>query len=212
MNLFGLNFPETFAPTMSAAEIVVHAALIYLGLCVLLRVIPKRQAGKTAVSDLLFVVIIGEIAGDAVSREAKSLTDFMLVLLTVMLLSYAVDWLAFRSRWLARLLQDKPTCLVRDGRILRANLRREMMSVEDLVTQLRLHDIEDPATVREAYLEADGEISVVRKESGDAPGRPATSPKDEHWRETYTDDEEAARHRRRRRAEALLAQAGAAGN
>src|SRR5688500_848835 len=149
MDLFGLNFPETFAPTMSVVEIVVHGALIYFGLCVLLRVIPKRKAGKTAVSELLFDVIIGVIAGDAVSREAKSLTDFMLVLLTVMILGYAVDWLAFRSRWLARLLQDKPSCLIRDGRILRANLRREMMSVDDLMTQLRLQDIEDPATVRE---------------------------------------------------------------
>ncbi len=181
MNLFALNFPETFAPTMSAAEIVVHGALVYLGLCVLLRVIPKRQAGKTAISDLLFVVIIGEIAGDALSHEAKSLTDFMLVLLTVMLLGYAVDWLAFRSRWLARLLQDKPTCLIRDGRILRANLRREMMSVDDLMTQLRQQDVEDPARVREAYLEADGEISVVKREPGDAPGRPATTPREEHW-------------------------------
>jgi len=183
MNLFGLNFPETFAPTMSAAQIVVHGTLIYVGLCVLLRIIAKRQAGKTAISALLFVVIIGEIAADAVSREAKSLMDFLLVLLTVMLLGYVVDWLAFRFRWIARLVQDKPTS-----------------------------DTEDPANVREEYVEADGDVSIVRKAPRDAPGWAATNPRDDQWRQTYTEDEEAARRRRRRRAEQLLAQAGAAGN
>ena len=124
---------------------------IYLGLCVLLRVIPRRQAGTAAISDLLFVVIIGEIAGDAVGREAKSLTDFMLVLLTVMLLGYAVDWLAFRSRRPRPDAQGQADLPIRDGRFLRPNLCREKMSVDDLMTSSASEDIEDPAKVREAY-------------------------------------------------------------
>ena len=108
MNLSKLNLFETFAPTLSVVEILVHGALIYLGLCVLLRIIPKRQAGRIEISHLLFVVILGEIAGDALSRGAKSLTDFLLVLLTVMLLGYAVGWIASRFRWLARLVKREP--------------------------------------------------------------------------------------------------------
>jgi hypothetical protein len=116
MNPFTLNFPEAFVPTMSAAEVVVYAALIYASLRLLLRVIPKRSAGTLAIRDLLFVVVIGEIAGQAMSRDAKSLADFVLVLLTVLLLRYAVDWLPFRSRRRARRVQGRPTRLIRDNR------------------------------------------------------------------------------------------------
>ena len=116
MNLFTLNFPEAFIPTMSAAEVVVYAALIYVGLRVLRRAIPTRRAGTLAISDLLFVVVIGEIAGQALSRDGKSLTDFVLVLLTVVLLGYAVDWLAFRFRLRARRREHKPARFIRDDR------------------------------------------------------------------------------------------------
>jgi hypothetical protein len=109
MNLSTLNLFETFAPTLSAAEILVHGALLFLGLGVLLRIIPKRLDGRIAISHLLFIVILGELVGDALSRVAKSLTDFLLVLLTVMLLGYAVDWLASRSHWLARLVERQPS-------------------------------------------------------------------------------------------------------
>ena len=108
MNLSSLNIFDTFAPTLTAAEIIVHGTLIFLGVCVLLRIIPKRQARRVAISHLLFVVILGEIAGNALSRGAKSRKDFLLVLLTVMLLGYAVEWLASRSRWLARLVKRGP--------------------------------------------------------------------------------------------------------
>jgi hypothetical protein len=108
MNLSTLNLFETFAPTLSAAEILVHGALLFLGLCVLLRILPKSLDGRIAISHLLFVVILGELVGEALSRGAKSLTDFLLVLLTVMLLGYAVDWLTSRSRGLARLVEREP--------------------------------------------------------------------------------------------------------
>jgi uncharacterized membrane protein YcaP (DUF421 family) len=185
MNMFKLNFAETFAPTMSAVAILVHAAMVYLGLCVLLWIIPKRQARKANISELLFVVIIGQIAADAVSRGAKSLTDFLLVLLTVMLLGYAVDWLASPSRRFGRLRQAKPVSLIRDGRIAR--------------------HIKDSRRVRKTYLEGDGRVSVMRKAS-DAPGRHLTGFGEEHG-----EDEEAARRRRRRRAEQLLALAEGGG-
>lgn len=159
--LWQLDASELFLPTLSLAEILVRAVLSYLGLCLLLRIIPKRQVGRSSISDILFVVLIGGIAVEAVVKEGDSLTDFLLMLTTILLLSYALDRAAYHVPWFRTLIQEPPTCLIRDGRILRENLRRELISQEDLLRELRRQDIEDLGHVREAQLEADGEISIV---------------------------------------------------
>ena len=50
--------------------------------------------------------------------------------------------------------------------VLHRNLRREMISVEELESQLRLHGVEDAARVRAAYFESDGQLSVFTFEGG----------------------------------------------
>lgn len=171
-----IDWSEMFVPQLSLTVILVRAALLYLGLCVLLRIIPKRQVGKASVSDLLLVILLGEVAGEGLSRQAESLTDVLLVLLVMLLLDYAVDWLAFRSPLVRGLIQHSPTCLVRDGRVLEANLRREMITAEDLKMQLRQQDVDDLARVQQAQLESDGSISVVTRQDNDGqePRQPTT--------------------------------------
>jgi len=66
------------------------------------------------------------------------------------------------------------------GRGRRRNLRREFLSVDELLAQLREHGIEDVSQVRAAYLESDGVVSVIplgrssseppRRRSRGAPG------------------------------------------
>lgn len=179
-HLFKFDWSGLFLPKLSVVEIFVRGMVVYLCLCVLLRIIPKRQVGKGSISDLLFVVLIGGIAVEAIARQAESLPDFFFVLLTVLLVGFAFDWLAFRFHWVRWLLQEPPTCLIRDGRTVQENLRREMISEEDLKTQLRRQDIDDPREVKEAHLEADGEISVLKKRNGGAPGRPKTAPENDN--------------------------------
>lgn len=156
---------ELFVLKLSIAEVIVRATLLYFGLCLLLRIIPKRQVGKSSLTDLLFVILIGSFTADAISKDAETVTDYFVVMLLVMLLAYAFDSLAYRYRWFRRLMLEPPTCLIKDGRLLKGNLRREMISEDDLMRELRREDVDNPAKVKEAYLEADGEISVVKKEN-----------------------------------------------
>jgi uncharacterized membrane protein YcaP (DUF421 family) len=174
-----LDWAELLTLKMSVAEIAVRGVAVYFGLCVLLRVVPKRQAGKAGITDLLFVILLGGIAVDGIAKQAESLTDFFAVLVTVLLVGYGMDWLAFKYRWFRNLVLEPPTCLIRDGRVLHTNLRREMVTEEDLMSQLRRQDVDDPRCVQEAYLEADGEISVIRVQNGAAPGRPTAVPRSE---------------------------------
>ena len=65
-------------------------------------------------------------------------------------------------RGIARVLEGTPTILIRHGDILEESLRREGISVDDLLRALREHGVDDPSAVRSAILEVDGTISVLR--------------------------------------------------
>jgi uncharacterized membrane protein YcaP (DUF421 family) len=159
------NWAGIFIPQMPLPEIIVRSALIYVALCFLIRVIPKRTAGKVSISDMLFVVLIAGVAVDGISKNAESLPDFFLILLAVFFWNFLLDWLAYRNAWFRRLVQEPPTCLIRDGKLIRKNLRLEMMSEEELNTQLRIQGIDDLSLIHAAYLEADGGISVVKNDA-----------------------------------------------
>lgn len=52
--------------------------------------------------------------------------------------------------------------LIRDGKVLEQNLDKEMLTEEELQSQLRLHEVENYAAVKRATLEGDGRLSVIK--------------------------------------------------
>jgi uncharacterized membrane protein YcaP (DUF421 family) len=160
---FQLDWAATFHPQFTMPEILVRGTAIYFGMIILLRVLPKRQAGTGTIASMLFTVLLGGIAVYGVVGKTNSLTDIGLLMVTVMLWSYVTDYLSYRSPWFRRLVQEPPTCLIRDGEVLHYNLRRERISEEELTSQLRRQDVENLESVRDAHLEADGTITVITK-------------------------------------------------
>ena len=63
-------------------------------------------------------------------------------------------------------MRAPPLPLIEDGRVLWRNLRVELMSERELITKLREHGIENPREVAKAYIEPDGQITVLRKKTG----------------------------------------------
>lgn len=162
--LLKVDWADTFAPQLSLPEVLIRGTVIYFALLGLLRILPKWEAGTGSIASMLFAIMIGDLAADGVKGRAESVTDILLMVATVATWVIVVDRLSYHFKWFRFLVQDTPTCLIRDGRLLRGNLRRETMTEEDLKAQLRRQDVDDISHVLEAYLEPDGSISVVKKE------------------------------------------------
>jgi uncharacterized membrane protein YcaP (DUF421 family) len=77
---------------------------------------------------------------------------------------YLIDILEYHFPWLGQVFRDRQTPLIQDGRLLRGNMRREMITEEELRTVLRKEGVDHPLVVQSACLEADGEISVIKKD------------------------------------------------
>ncbi len=144
-------------------EIALRGSVAWLGLVALVRVVPKRNAGHLSPNDMLVLVVIGSLAADAIAGGSTSVGDLLLMTLVVLVWGYLLDVLEYRLPAVRRLMRHRQTALIEDGRLLRRNMRQEMVTEEELMAALRKEGVADPSQVTSAWLEADGEISVLKR-------------------------------------------------
>ena len=147
-------------PQNPIAEVIARGTLIYLLLYLVLRFFLNRQAGAVGIPDILVIVLIVEASTDALGKN-ESVTEAALLIGTVMAWSYGLQWISFKVPWLEFLVSSPKVKLIENGKILRRNMRRELVTDEELMSLLRTQGIDDPGKVKSAYIEGSGDISVI---------------------------------------------------
>lgn len=158
--LIQIDWRTLLIPSLPIAEIILRGTVIYLLLFCILRIL-RREAGAIGVGDLLVVVLIADAAQNAMASDYKSITEGAVLVLTIVAWDYFLNWLGYRSRWVHELLRPAPLPLIKDGRVLRKNLRQELITLDELMSELRLQGVEAIDQVRRCYLEGDGHFSVI---------------------------------------------------
>ena len=159
-----IDWQQMFMPDTSPLEIVLRGSVMYLSLFALLRVILKRQAGTLGMTDLLLVTLLADASQNGMAGEYRSLPDGIILVATLIFWNYFLDWLSFRSAFFRRLIEPAPLLLVRDGAMLRRNMRRELITEEELLSQIRERGIDEISNVKKAYMERDGRVSIIARE------------------------------------------------
>jgi len=134
---------------------------MYIALFAMLRIILKRQTGTLGMTDLLLITLLADAAQNAMAGEYKSISDGIVLVVTIIFWNYLFDWLSFKFEWFGRLIEPPPLPLIRGGRMLRRNMRREFITEDELMIQLREQGLNDVAKVKEAYIESDGRVSII---------------------------------------------------
>jgi uncharacterized membrane protein YcaP (DUF421 family) len=167
--LTAVDWEKLLVPKLSLPEILIRGVAVYVVVILLIRLIPKRQAGQVSVSDLLVIGVVAGVCRNPLVADGYSLVDGLGVVCVVLGCSYAITWLSYRVRAVHRVTHHDPTVLVRDGRVMSESLRRELMTEDRLRSKLRGHGVTDPNDVAECWLEGDGEVSVIKRESKPEP-------------------------------------------
>ena len=158
-----VDWGALFRLSVAPAELFVRGTVMFLFLWLLFRVVIKRRIGAIGMADLLVLVIIADAAQNGMAGTYTSISDAVVVVTTIVAWNVAVDWLAFRFAWLQRLIEPAPLLVVDHGRILWRNMRVELISRTELEAKLREHGVRNIAEVEKAFVEPDGQISVVKR-------------------------------------------------
>jgi uncharacterized membrane protein YcaP (DUF421 family) len=164
-----IDWATLFLPSLNIGEIFLRGSAVYLFLFFLLRIL-RRQAGTIGTSDLLVIVLIADAAQNALASQYQSITEGLILVTTIVFWNFFLDWLGYRYPLVGRLIRPSPLLLIKHGRMQKRNLRKELITDQELIEQLREQGIEEIEEVKESYLEGDGRISVIKFDSKDRQG------------------------------------------
>jgi uncharacterized membrane protein YcaP (DUF421 family) len=173
LEILGFDIERALVPDVSLVEIFVRGTIVYMIIFFLLRVVLRRKSGNVAFTDLLVLVLVADAAQNAMAAEYHSLTAGLVLVGTLVFWSYALDWLGFRFPRFQRYVYPPKKALITEGRLVRPALREELITIEELMTQLRLNGAEKVEEVRAAYIEGNGQVSVLKRSSGGDSDKPA---------------------------------------
>ncbi len=150
-----------FAPSVPILEIVVRGSIVYLVLFALLRLTFKRIGGSIGLGDVLMIALVAAAAQNAIAREHHSVTDGIILVATIAFWSYFLDWLGHHWPPFQKFYHPPPLLLVKNGRFIRRNMRLELITEDELMSQLRRAGFDNLGEVMEAYMEGDGSITAI---------------------------------------------------
>lgn len=163
-----LDWVGMFGISIHPVELFVRGSAVYWFLFAIFRLVLRRDVGAIGIADVLLLVLIADAAQNAMAGEYTSITEGFILVATIIGWNVLIDALAYRFPAVRRLVQPQELMLVRNGQILHRNLRRELITVEELLGKLRQQGVEELRDVRAAYIESDGGVSVIRHRRADA--------------------------------------------
>ena len=161
---------ELFEVRMPVAELVVRGSAIFWFLFLIFRFVLRRDVSAVGVADVLLLVIVADASQNAMSGQYTTITEGFIMVGTIVGWNWLLDYLAFKSKAARRFVNPGRLLLISDGRPVPRNMQKQYITLDDLKSKLRQQGIESMAAVKKAYLEPDGEVSIIRySEPADEP-------------------------------------------
>lgn len=152
-------------------EIVIRALVVFAFLWVVTRAVGRSTLGELSTFELLLYVTMGDLVQQAVTQQDYSVTAGFLAVGTFALLTVALSWFQWRYPRVRPVVTGRPVLVFADGRPLEAGMRRQRLSMADLLVAAREEGVRNTLEIEYALLEADGRISFFTRgdEGGGAP-------------------------------------------
>lgn len=144
--------------------ILFRTLVIYALLTIGMRFTGKRQIGELELSELITTLLLSELAALPIASADIPLMHAIIPILILVSLEIIITYLTSKSALMKKLFEGKPSIIIKNGVINQKELSKIRMSMEELLGQLRVKGIGNPADVKYAIFEQNGQLSVIENE------------------------------------------------
>lgn len=134
---------------------------LYLLIILGIRLMGKRQIGELEPTELVFTLIIADLAAVPMQDFGIPLIIGIIPIVTLLCVTYLLSLLTARSIRARAVLCGKPSIVVENGKINQKEMRKNRFTLDELSEELRLQGVTDVTTVKYAILETSGQVSVL---------------------------------------------------
>ena len=144
-------------------DLALRSIFLFSFVFLLTRVIGRRELSSLEPFDLILLIVLGDAIQQGLTQDDYSVTGAMIVIGTLAGLQVFTSYLSFRVPLLRPVLEGEPIVVVEDGKPIERNLRRERMTVEEVLGEARQQQISSLDEIQWAVLETSGTISFIKK-------------------------------------------------
>lgn len=148
-------------------EVILRTSIMFLVIIVGLKVLGKRSIKQLSVFELVVILSLGSAAGDPMIQKSAGILPSFIVFTVVILLYQFITFLISKSEAFERAMEEKPICLIREGRFDLTEFNKEMYGNQELLSEFRVYGISQLGQVEYVYSEMSGEFSVFFYEDKD---------------------------------------------
>lgn len=141
---------------------VLYRSLIsLLTLFLVAKIIGKKQISELSIFDYVIGISIGNFAAEMTINLDSPEFDGILAVIIFGSIAYLVSYLSMKSIVLRRFVMGTPTIIIQDGKIIRKNMNKVRMDMNDLLEEARIKGFFDLSELQYGIMEANGEMSFL---------------------------------------------------
>lgn len=144
-------------------DVILRASVMFFIMYLLLRLLGKRELSQVTPFELVLLVVMGDLVQQGITHNDLSMTGAALAIGTIAFWALALSWATYLFPRAERMLEGVPRVLVKDGELIKANMRRDRITRAEVEIEMRLAGIAHIAEVAWAVLEPNGKISFITK-------------------------------------------------
>ncbi len=143
--------------------LLVRTVIVYLLLTLSMRIMGKRQLGEMEISDLITTLLFSEIAAVPVVDQSIPLFHAIIPILILISFEIIIPFAIGKSRKVKKLVEGRPSYLIYKGELRLSEIKKNRVSLDEIMCELRNQGYFDLSDVDYALLEPNGQLSVLPK-------------------------------------------------
>lgn len=141
--------------------VLIRSIILYIVVLISLRVMGKGEIAEMNSYDLVITLLIADVVSMPMENNSIPMINAISSLTGLVLMQTLISYISLKSRKFDSFLSGKPSILINKGKVDEKQLKKERISIEELLEQLRIQGFFNLKEVQFAILETDGNLSIV---------------------------------------------------
>ncbi|WP_426348430.1 DUF421 domain-containing protein [Alloiococcus sp. CFN-8] len=143
--------------------LIIRTIILFFIVVFVMRLMGKRQLGQLQPYELVITIMISELATLPMQDVRLPLLLGVIPILTMLILQIILSEVQLHFETLRKIIDGKPSILLRDGKLDTAALREQRINVDDLMEELRISGHFNFSDLAYIILENNGQLSIIPK-------------------------------------------------
>ncbi|MCM3732041.1 DUF421 domain-containing protein [Fictibacillus nanhaiensis] len=152
-------------------EIVIRSFTFLIALFLLTKWLGKKQLAELSFFEYVTGITIGSIAAEVTMGLERHIMHGLIAMSIWTLFPIIMGLISLKNKKIRDFVEGKATIVIKDGKILEDNLKKERYTIDELLEQLRSKDVFQVSDVEFAVIEPNGDVSILLKKEN----RPLTA-------------------------------------